>query len=153
MPETVGTGVHPSNEIQFGVCMDGRPSDLKTAEYTVVKDAESLSISIDNGIEEWNPMDAEGWGRALTTAKSLSISMGGKRNYGDAGNDFVAGLAWANGQECNSAMKVTFPNQDILYVPCVISTNALGGDSTGIDSLEWEVKSDGKPLYVSYPTA
>lgn len=152
MPEVVKKGVNPSNEIKFGVCMDGRPEDLKSAEYTPVKDAESLSISIDNGIENWNPMDADGWQRALTTAKSLSISMGGKRNYGDPGNDFVAGLAWKNGQDCNSAMEVTFPNQDKLYIPCVISTNSLGGDSTGIDALEWEVHSDGKPEYVSYPT-
>ena len=149
MPETVKKGVNPVNQIKFGVCMDGRPEDLKKAEYTMVKDAESLSITIDNGIENWNPMDEEGWQRALTTAKSMSISMGGKRNYGDPGNDFVAAIAWKNGQDCNSAMLITFPNQDKLYIPCVISTNTLGGDSTGIDSLEWEVQSDGKPEYVS----
>ena len=48
-------GVNPVNEIKFGVCVDGRKKDddPKTIVTTVVKDAESLNISFDNGIEEW----------------------------------------------------------------------------------------------------
>lgn len=144
------TGVNPVNEITFGVCTTGRPeaSELKTATYSIVKDAESLSIAIDGQVESWNPMDGEGWARNLMTAKSISISMGGKRNYGDEGNDYVAGLAFKMGQDCNSAMKITFPNEDALYIPCVINTTGLGGDSTAIDSLTWDVIGDGKPEYV-----
>lgn len=153
MPQAIRTGVNPVNEITFGVCVTGRPTDLTTAEYATVKDAEGLSISIDNGIEEWNPMDMAGWTRRLTTAKSISISMGGKRNYGDEGNDYVAGLAYKNGQDCNSAMKITFPNGDALYLPCVINTTTMAGDSTAIDALEWEALSDGKPTYVEYTAA
>lgn len=150
MPETIRQEVNPVNEIDFGVCMTGRPDNLETAEYTTVKEAESLSISIDGGIEEWNPMDMKGWTRRLMTAKSLSISMGGKRNYGDPGNDYVAGLAYKNGQDCNSAMKITFPNGDALIVPCVINVTSLGGDSTALDALEWGAQSDGRPIYVEY---
>lgn len=153
MPETIRQEVNPVNEIDFGVCMTGRPDNLETAEYTTVKEAESLSISIDGGIEEWNPMDMKGWTRRLMTAKSLSISMGGKRNYGDPGNDYVAGLAYKNGQDCNSAMKITFPNGDALIVPCVINVTSLGGDSTALDALEWEAQSDGRPIYVEYQAA
>lgn len=147
------TGVNPVNEITFGVCLTGRPEDLKTAEYATVKDAESLSISVDGGIESWNPMDAGGWARNLVTAKSLTISMGGKRNYGDEGNDYVAGIAFKMGQECNSAMKITFPNGDALYIPCVINVSEMGGDSTAVDALSWEATSDGKPEYVEYTEA
>ena len=153
MADEVRQGVNPVNEITFGVCMAGRPAELETVEYTTVKDAESLSISIDGQIEEWNPMDMAGWVRRLMTAKSISISMGGKRNYGDAGNDYVAGLAWKNGQDCNSAMKITFPNKDALIIPCVINVTSMAGDSTAIDALEWEALSDGKPTYVTYETA
>lgn len=148
---TPKTGVNPVNEITFGVSTTGRPTtDLETATYDTVKDAESLSISIDGGIEEWNPMDAGGWVRRLMTSKSLGISFGGKRNYGDKGNDYVASLAWKNGQDCNSALKITFPNLDALYIPCVISVTSLAGDSTSVDALEWEAQSDGKPDYVPY---
>lgn len=149
---TPKTGVNPVNEITFGVCTTGRPLDtaIKTATYDTVKDAESLSISIDGGIEEWNAMHAGGWVSRIMTSKSIGISMGGKRNYGDKGNDYVAGLAWKNGQDCNSVMKITFPNLDALYVPCVISVTSLAGDSTSVEALEWEAQSDGKPEYVPY---
>lgn len=155
MADTIKQNVTPVNEITFGVCMTGRPTDteMKTATYTVVKDAESLSISIDGTIEEWNPMDQAGWVRRIMTAKSLGISMGGKRNYGDPGNDYVAGLAWKTGQDCNTTMKITFPNGDALYVPGVINVTSLGGESTAIGALEWELQSDGKPTYAAYEAA
>lgn len=144
----VRSGVNPSNEIEFGVCLTGRPTDLKTAEYTPVKDAEGLDISIDGSIEEWNAMDQKGWTRRLMTAKSINIAMGGKRNYGDPGNDYIAGLALKMGQDVNSAMKITFPNGDAMYIPVVINVTNLGGESTAIDQLSWEAQSDGKPEYV-----
>ncbi len=137
------TGVNPVNEITFGVNMAGRTG----ATSTVVKDAESLGISIDGNVEEWNPMDMAGWVRRLMTSKSLTVSMGGKRNYGDPGNDYVAGLAWKNGQDCNSIFTVTFPNGDKLVFDCVINVTSMAGDSTAIDALEWEALSDGKPTY------
>lgn len=50
------TGVNPVHTIQFGVCITGRKSTdtPETVETKVVKDAESLSISVDGTIEEWN---------------------------------------------------------------------------------------------------
>ena len=94
-------------------------------------------------------MDTNGWARNLMTAKSITISMGGKRNYGDPGNDYVAGLAFKVGQDCNSALKITFPNSDALYIPCVINTSEMAGDSTAVDALTWSAVSDGIPEYVS----
>lgn len=145
-------GVNPTNELTLGICIDGRKDTdaAETITTTLVKDAESLSVSIDNGIEEWNPMDQKGWVRRIMTSKSLGVSMGGKRNYGDPGNDYVAGLAFKNGQDCNSWFSIIFPNQDQLIIPCVVNTTSLGGDSTAVDALEWEVQSDGKPTYIAY---
>lgn len=138
------TGVNPVNAMEFGVNTSGRTGNSST----VVKDAESLSISIDGNVEEWDAMDAAGWKRRLMTAKSLSISMGGKRNYGDPGNDYVAGLFMKMGQDCNSIFTVTFPNGDKLVMPCVINVTSLGGDATAADAMEWEALSDGKPEYI-----
>lgn len=136
------------HELTFGVNTNGRTGE----ETTVVKDAESLSISIDGNIEEWNPMDAEGWKRRLMTAKSLSISMGGKRNYGDPGNDYVASLAFKTGNDCNSVFSINFPDGSKLVMDCVINVTSLGGDSTAVDALEWEALSDGKPTYTPAPS-
>ena len=134
--------VYPVNNIKFKLG--------KTAEDTkVVKDMETFSLSIDNGIEEWNPMDQEGWVRRLMTAKSITIGLNGKRNYGDPGNDFVAGLAYKNGLDCNAVLDIEFPNGDALEMPCVVNVTACaGGDSTNVGALEFECQSDGKPTYV-----
>lgn len=140
------TGVTPVNEITFSVNTAGRDTSVATTKK-VVTDAESLSIAIDGNIEEWDAMDAGGWKRRLMTAKSITISMGGKRNYGDPGNDYVAGLFMRKGQECNSIMTVNFPNGDKLEMPCVINVTSLGGDATSAGGLEWEALSDGRPTY------
>ena len=153
MADAIKQGVNPVNEITFGICITGRPADITTAEYTVVKDAEGLTIAINGQIQEWNAMDQKGYTKRLKTANSISITMGGKRNYGDPGNDYVASRAFKIGQDCNSVLKITFPNGDTLYMPCVINTTSMAGDAVAIDALQWEALSDGKPTYVDYQSA
>lgn len=133
----------PVYDLEFGVNTSGRTGNT----VTVVKDAESLSISIDGGVEEWTPMDTEGWTKRLMTAKSISVSLGGKRNYGDPGNDYVAGLAFKNGTDCDSQFSIIFPDGGKLMFDCVINVTSMGGDSTAVDALEWEALSCGKPTY------
>ena len=153
MAETIQDGVTVNYDIEFGLCLTGRPENIETAEYTTVKDTEGISISIDGTTEEWNPMDAKGWTRRLVTGKSIGVSFSGKRNYGDAGSDYVAGLALKTGKECNNVLQIRFPNGDKLYIPCIINvTNVGSGDSTALSALEWEIQSDGKPTYTSYET-
>lgn len=138
--------VYPVNNIKFKLDIGGASSS--EPQLAIVKDMETFSISIDNGIEEWNPMDQEGWVRRLMTAKSLTIGLNGKRNYGDPGNDYVASLAYKNGLDCNSMLQVEFPNGDTLEMECVVNVTACaGGDSTNVGALEFECQSDGKPTY------
>lgn len=132
--------VFPVNNIVFQV---NTPSG-----YLIVKDMETFGISFDNGIEEWNPMDQDGWVRRLATAKSITVSLNGKRNYGDPGNDYVASLAYENGNEANSTLQIEFPNKSKLEMACVINVTACdGGDSTNVAALEFECMSDGMPTY------
>ncbi len=141
----MSSGVNPVYALTFGVNTSGRGSDATT----VVKDTTALSIAIDGKVEEWTPLDAEGWTRRLMTGKSITITMGGKRNYGDPGNDYVAGLAYKNGQDCNSVFSVIFPDGSKLSFDCVINVTGLGGESTNVDALSWTVLSDGKPTYTA----
>ena len=137
MADTAYTGVAPVNELTF------------TLDNKTVTDCESLNIAFDNGIEEWNPMDGEGWVKRLMTAKSATVSLGGKRNYGDEGNDYVAGFAFKNGRAAEGVLKIIFPNGDTLSIPGVVNVTTMGGDSTAVDALEWEVQSNGKPTYTA----
>ena len=135
------SGVFPCYENQFKIGATGSQT------LNTIADMESFSVSFDDGVEEWTPFETEGWKRRLKTAKGLSIAVSGKRNVGDTGNDFVAGLAFKNGRESEADFEWTFPDGTVVkFADAVINVTALGSsDSTGVAPLEFEVLSNGKP--------
>ena len=144
MPEI---GVFPVHNNKFKIGKAGRAS-VSPADMVVIKDLETFSPSIDANTEEWTPMDTEGWIRRAVTGKGLSFSFSGKRHYGDPGNDYIAGLLLATGQGVESKFEWELPNGAKLTMDCVINlTTPAGGDSTNIDTLEFEVLSDGLPVF------
>lgn len=149
-------GVFPVNEMDFKIdksSVSSRATSPSDSDYVTIADMESASISVDTGVETWNPLEAKGWQRALATAKSITISMSGKRNIGDPGNDYVASKLLKNGQACNTTYKITFPNGDTLVVPSVIQVKSVAGaDSTNVAPLEVDLVSDGKPTYTEATT-
>ena len=142
MPGTK-TGVYPVYDNQFQV-------GTSKESLNDIADMVTFSVALDNGVEEWNPMDQKGWVRRLLTSKSITISISGKRNVGDAGNDFVNGLALKNGVESQGCLQWTFPNGDKLILENAVFniTNWNGGDSTNVSELEFDVMSNGRPEYV-----
>ena len=143
---TVTSGVYPVYENQFKINTKGRTNGT-TNDLVTIADMESFSVSFDDNVEEWTPMTTEGWVRRLKTGKGITVSLSGKRCIGDAGNDYVAGLAFLSGQSCNSQLEWTFPNGDKVLIDCVINVTSAGGDSTGVEPLEFECLSDGKPTF------
>lgn len=144
-------GVHANYDIEFRVDVSGLNSSgagWQTVEPKTIKDAEALNISVDGGVEEWNPMDSKGWVKRFVTAKSISISMTAKRNPGDPGNDYIAGLFAKTGKDCYSLVEIGFPNSEKMRIPCIINVTSLGGDSTALDTMEFEILSHGKPEYI-----
>jgi hypothetical protein len=135
--------VFPVFENKFKIGTAGLESTDEQMKSII--DMENFSVSFDNGVEEWNPMDQGGWVRRLTTAKGFSISISGKRNTGDEGNDYVAGLAWKTGSEASTKFEWTMIDGTVVTFNCVVNVSSVGGDSTAVDGLEFEVMSDGKP--------
>ncbi len=142
MPET-RTGVFPVYENQFKV-----GANKETA--TTIADMETFSVSFDNGVEEWTTMDAKGWTRRLMTAKSISISINGKRNIGDIGNDYIASKAFTNGRDSEGYLCWTFPDgTEVEFEDAVFNvTNFIAGDATNVAPLEFEALSNGKPKVI-----
>ena len=137
------SGVFPCYENQFRI----NTASSGTAVMKTIADCESFSVSFDNGVEEWHPFEHEGWVRRLLTAKGVTISVSGKRNIGDDGNDFIAGLAWKNGREAEADFQWTFPDGTVvLFAGAVINVTNIGSaDSTSVAPLEFEVQSNGQP--------
>lgn len=141
------SGVYPVYENQFKINTSGRATG--TTSMVTIADMESFSVSFDDNVEEWTPMTSEGWVRRLKTGKGITISLSGKRNIGDAGNDYIAGLAFLSGQACNSQLEWTFPDGSKVLMDCVINVTSAGGDSTNVEPLEFECLSDGKPTFTA----
>lgn len=138
------TGVYPVWENKFKISTSGRTNPT----LNTIANMESFSVSIDGNVEEWSPLDMEGWMRRMVTGKSLTISLTGKRTIGDAGNDYVADKAWCTGADCETHFEWEFPSGAKLDFDCVLNvTNPGGGDSRNVAPLEFEVMSDGKPSF------
>lgn len=142
MADTPFSGVYPVFKNQFKV-------GTATGSMQPIADMESFSVAFDNGIEEWTPFDTEGWVRRLKTAQSLTLSVSGKRNVGDTGNDFVAGLWMAGGRDAEAYFEWNFPDgSKVVMDQAVISVKNCGtGDSTNVAHLEFDIMSNGKPTF------
>lgn len=136
------SGVFPVTDIDIEIETSGGEAET----YATVADMESMGLSIDTGVEIWTPLNTGGWQRALATAKSFVASFTGKRNIGDAGNDYVASKAFANGRDCDSKLKLTFPDGSVFTAPVVLQVkDFMGGDSTNVAPLSFDCISNGKP--------
>lgn len=140
------TGVFPVYNLKFKVGTKGKTSS--DTDMKEIADLENFGISIDGKVEDWTSMTTAGWSRALMTGKSFSVSLKGKRNVGDPGNDYVANTAWKDGLDCSTKGEIEFPDGAKLAFDCVIDVkNVGGGDSTNVAPLEFDLKGDGKPVY------
>lgn len=144
------SGVFPCYENQFKVNI----SDTSTANYVTIADCETFEVAFDNNVEEWTPFESEGWIRRLMTGKGVTITVSGKRNIGDAGNNYIAGLAFENGRNAEVDFQWEFADKltengtgtTVTFTGAPINVTALGsGDSTAVAPLEFEILSNGKP--------
>ena len=127
--------VYPVHEIEF------------TVNALAISDMETFSVAIDGNVVEWTPMDQGGWLRRLMTAKSITVSVSGKRSEGNEGNDYINGLALAMGEAATAPFEMTFPNGDTLAFDAVINVTALGGAAEDGAELSFDAMSDGAPTY------
>ena len=139
----VSSGVFPVYNNEFKVGTNGRSS--AAADMKTIADMVSFSVSINGNVEEWTPMTTEGWVRRLMTGKGFSITLSGKRNIGDDGNDYLAGMKFKTGQDANTKFEWVMPDGTTIAFDCVVNITTDGGESTDVNALEAEILSDGKP--------
>lgn len=80
----------------------------------------------------------------------ITITLNGKRNIGDTGNDFVAGKQFKNGHDAEGYFEWIFPDgTSVSWANAVFDVkNCGGGDATNVGALEFDVISNGKPTLV-----
>jgi len=140
-------GVFPVFSNIFKIGSKGMASILPT-DMVTISDLTTFSPAVDNTLDSWSPLDLEGWIKRAIVGKGITISFSGKRNYGDAGNDYVAGLFMESGDGAASKFEWDLPDGATLTMDCIISVKTpAGGDSAKTDALEFEVMSNGKPTF------
>ena len=137
------SGVYPVYDQQFKIGAAGAASNA----MNTIADMESFSVSIDNNVETWYSIAEDGWQKALLTGKAVTISVNGKRNVGDDGNDFVAGMAFKNGREAECKFEWTFKDGTVaVFDNAPIDVREFGGgSSTHVAPLSFDIHSNGKP--------
>ncbi|MDE6284684.1 MAG: hypothetical protein K2M17_02970 [Bacilli bacterium] len=122
----------------------------KNTEYVSIADLEEFNITIDNNIETWHSIAADGWQNALLTAKALSGSFNGKRTVGDAGNDYIDSMRYNIGHKAEADFKINFPTGDALEFSAVVALTDLLGAATNVAPLTGDVTGKGKPNFTPY---
>ena len=140
-------GTFPVHNNKFKIGINGRES-VEPDDLVVIKGLENFTPAIDSNVEEFYPMEEEGWIKRMLTGRALGFSFSGKRVYGDPGNDYVAETLLKTGQDCESVFEWVFASGAKIVMNCVISlTTPAGGDTINIDNLEFDILSDGKPTF------
>ena len=125
------SGVFPVFENKFRINPEGRTGE--EGQLVTIAEMETFSVEMDGQVQEWTPMEAEGWGKPC---------------IGDAGNDYLAQCAWMTGSSCDSEFEWEFPNGDKLKFDCVVNVSNPGtGDAVDVGALEADIMSHGKPEY------
>ena len=142
------TGHFPVYNNVFKIGITGRAS--LADDIVVIAGMETFAPAVDNNVEEWYAMEDEGWVSRMITGKALGISLSGKRIYGDEANDYIAGMMMNSGETCESMYEWVFASGAKLSGNCIINlTTPAGGDTNKVDSLEFEILSDGKPVFTA----
>lgn len=142
--------VYPVFDLEFLISATGKvPHDSNPLDGMIpIAEMETFEVSIDGNVVDWSPMEQKGWVRRLMTGKSFSISLSGKRQTGDAGNDYIAGLALKTGNDCSTTGAILFPDGALLLFDTVVDVGRpFGGQSKDVSVLEFDLLSDGKPTY------
>lgn len=133
--------------ITFKIGKAGRSS--AALDMVAIADVEGLKLVIDGKMAEWTPMDQLGWVRSMMTGKKASLSLSGKRNVGDPGNDYIFGTSFGVGASCESKLEITLPDDEgVLTGNVVIDVKTpFGGETADASLLEFDLIFDGKPTF------
>ena len=147
----VKSGAFPVFDLGFKIGIKGLASTEE--EMVTIKDMESFSLALEGNTQKWSTLDMAGWSRALMTGKGLTISLKGKRNVGDPGNDYVSSITFKDGLDCTTKASVDFPDGSKLEFNCVIDIKSfLGGEAQDVAPLEFDMIVDGKPVFTEAPS-
>ena len=74
--------------------------------------------------------------------------LGTAPNNQEVYRDYIASKALANGRDCDSKLRLTFPDGAVFTAPVVLQVkDFMGGDATNVAPLTFDCVSNGKPTF------
>lgn len=145
MPKT-GFALNSENKFEID-------TDPTTATETFALLAAGLSTFDPQWNEELDQtqyLDGDGFASSDVTGAQLVISFEGHRKFGDAAQDFIAGLQPLLGEDRKTNFRWTQPNGDQFSGNVTIANIVgAGGDANAKTAFSFEVHFNGKPEYTA----
>lgn len=98
------TGVYPVFENKFKI-------GASAESLNTIAEMENFSVSIDGNVEEWSPMEQEGWLKRMVTGKALTISPVRQTLHRRPGQRFCRGQCLGNRFRLRSAFRMGVPQR------------------------------------------
>ena len=118
---------------------------LATATYVEIGGIEDIDWGLAEETWEGFFLKDQGAGSSDVLAGRLNVSLSGKREEGDAGQDYIMGLMGTYGAARKSTLRLTHSTTSDQYtIPCSIEITAPGGGaSEDLSAFECTLHSDG----------
>ena len=140
-----------SGEGKVEISLDGGTT------WAELKDVTNFGISVDTSDETWTPFSGGGFQKAYATSKSLSVSVEKNLNASEVVDQEILSLAFVSDVSNHNfaTVKFEFPLiDDTNTTPAtleitgpIIIGDVVSGASTDMSMLNFEIHSNGKPVY------
>jgi hypothetical protein len=109
---------------------------------------ETLDWAVEEEVQTGYFISDGGAGYSDVTAGRLTITLTGKRVYGDPAQDYIVGLTGQWGANRKNKLKITLPDESYFEIPCSIEIVSIaGGDASDLSAFETILHSDGAWTY------
>jgi len=118
---------------------------LTTNTFVEIGGIESISWDNSEEVQEGFLLKDLGAGYSDVTAGRLNITLSGKREVGDGGQDYIVGLVGTWGASRKSTLRLTSATSGESYsIPCSIEVSSFsGGNAEELEEFECVCHSDG----------
>ncbi|MBC1801122.1 phage tail tube protein [Listeria booriae] len=118
---------------------------------TPIGDLETMDISLNANIEQYSTI-GEVFERAVKTGAAMELSLDGKYNDSDPGQNILRETWDKVGAEAEKELEIEYPNGDIFEITGPVGINDYGGGGANdVASFSTSMNSNGAPKFIAKP--
>lgn len=87
---------------------------------TTIADATTFKVEIEMSIDEWIDFTT-GKKRRMVVTEGVKVTIDGKRNYEDEGNNFLCDTPWNDAEDGEFYFECKLPNGSVIEMPSAVA--------------------------------